>query len=59
MLFFIVFIEFNDHIIGTLLRYIGEIVGRAYLFLKEQLLLSAMPTPSGMLHGNIIAMLAL
>ncbi|KAG6763296.1 hypothetical protein POTOM_030710 [Populus tomentosa] len=32
----------------------GEIVGNAYLFLKEQLELSAMPLPSGITHGTII-----
>lgn len=31
-----------------------EIVGHAYLFLKEQLELSTMPPPSGVLHGTII-----
>ena len=36
----------------------GEIVGNAYLFLKEQLELSAMPLPSGITHGTIISMLA-
>ncbi|XP_057968608.1 uncharacterized protein LOC131158064 [Malania oleifera] len=33
---------------------IGEIVGHTYLFLKEQLELSTMPPPSGILHGTII-----
>lgn len=33
-----------------------EIVGHAYLFLKEQLELSTMPPPSGVLHGTIIGM---
>ncbi|XP_048228498.1 uncharacterized protein LOC8259957 isoform X2 [Ricinus communis] len=33
---------------------IDEIVGHAYLFLKEQLELSTMPIPSGILHGTII-----
>lgn len=31
-----------------------EIVGHAYLFLKEQLEISTMPAPSGILHGTII-----
>ncbi|XP_022723839.1 uncharacterized protein LOC111280697 isoform X2 [Durio zibethinus] len=31
-----------------------EIVGHTYLFLKEQLELSTMPPPSGILHGTII-----
>ncbi|KAI3442564.1 F-box domain-containing protein [Psidium guajava] len=31
-----------------------EIVGHAYLFLKEQLELSTMPPPSGVLHGTMI-----
>ncbi|XP_057995913.1 uncharacterized protein LOC110665942 isoform X3 [Hevea brasiliensis] len=34
---------------------IDEIVGHTYLFLKEQLELSTMPPPSGILHGTIIA----
>ncbi|MBA0839358.1 hypothetical protein Goarm_005094 [Gossypium armourianum] len=34
---------------------IDEIVGHTYLFLKEQLELSNMPPPSGILHGTIIA----
>lgn len=33
---------------------IDEIVGHTYLFLKEQLELSTMPPPSGILHGTII-----
>ncbi|OMP06400.1 TatD family [Corchorus capsularis] len=33
---------------------IDEIVGHTYLFLKEQLELSTMPPPSGVLHGTII-----
>ncbi|PRQ51877.1 putative F-box domain, BPI/LBP/Plunc family protein [Rosa chinensis] len=33
---------------------IDEIVGHTYLFLKEQLELSSMPPPSGILHGTII-----
>ncbi|KAB2025318.1 hypothetical protein ES319_D06G141800v1 [Gossypium barbadense] len=33
---------------------IDEIVGHTYLFLKEQLELSNMPPPSGILHGTII-----
>ncbi|KAJ4719010.1 Lipid-binding serum glycoprotein-like protein [Melia azedarach] len=33
---------------------IDEIVGHTYLFLKEQLELSAMPPSSGVLHGTII-----
>uniref|UniRef100_A0A6P4AHE0 uncharacterized protein LOC107428179 isoform X3 n=1 Tax=Ziziphus jujuba TaxID=326968 RepID=A0A6P4AHE0_ZIZJJ len=33
---------------------IDEIVGHAYLFLKEQLERSTMPPPSGILHGTII-----
>lgn len=33
---------------------IDEIVGHSYLFLKEQLEISAMPLPSGILHGTII-----
>ncbi|KAG7997224.1 hypothetical protein I3843_01G201200 [Carya illinoinensis] len=33
---------------------IGELVGHTYLFLKEQLELSTMPTPLGILHGTII-----
>lgn len=32
----------------------NEIVGHTYLFLKEQLELSTMPPPSGILHGTII-----
>lgn len=31
-----------------------EIVGHTYLFLKEQLEISTMPPPSGILHGTII-----
>ncbi|KAL2539100.1 putative BPI/LBP family protein [Abeliophyllum distichum] len=31
-----------------------EIVGHTYLFLKEQLEISTMPLPSGVLHGTII-----
>ncbi|KAI8544845.1 hypothetical protein RHMOL_Rhmol08G0326600 [Rhododendron molle] len=31
-----------------------EIVGHIYLFLKEQLEISIMPTPAGILHGTII-----
>lgn len=33
---------------------IDEIVGHTYLFLKEQLELSTMSLPSGILHGTII-----
>ncbi|KAL6207904.1 hypothetical protein ACLB2K_018857 [Fragaria x ananassa] len=33
---------------------IDEIVGHTYLFLKEQLELSSMPPPSGILHGTMI-----
>ncbi|KAL4280014.1 hypothetical protein GQ457_03G029730 [Hibiscus cannabinus] len=33
---------------------IDEIVGHTYLFLKEQLELSTLPPPSGILHGTII-----
>ncbi|KAI5679564.1 hypothetical protein M9H77_00791 [Catharanthus roseus] len=33
---------------------IDEIIGHTYLFLKEQLESSAMPLPSGVLHGTII-----
>jgi hypothetical protein len=33
---------------------IDELVGHTYLFLKEQLELSTMPPPSGVLHGTII-----
>ncbi|KAG4195570.1 hypothetical protein ERO13_A06G117200v2 [Gossypium hirsutum] len=33
---------------------IDEILGLTYLFLKEQLELSNMPPPSGILHGTII-----
>ncbi|KAH7564857.1 hypothetical protein JRO89_XS09G0043100 [Xanthoceras sorbifolium] len=33
---------------------IDEIVGHTYLFLKEQLELSTMPPPSGVLHGTMI-----
>ncbi|XP_058068319.1 uncharacterized protein LOC131217415 isoform X1 [Magnolia sinica] len=33
---------------------IDELVGHAYLFLKEQLELSTMPPPSGILHGTMI-----
>ncbi|GMH03874.1 hypothetical protein Nepgr_005713 [Nepenthes gracilis] len=32
----------------------GEIVGHTYLFLKEQLEISTMPPPLGILHGTII-----
>ncbi|KAJ0007344.1 hypothetical protein Pint_30802 [Pistacia integerrima] len=35
---------------------VDEIVGHTYLFLKEQLELSTMPPPSGVLHGTIIGM---
>lgn len=31
-----------------------EIMGHAYLFLKEQLEISTMPPPSGIVHGTII-----
>ncbi|KAL7140584.1 hypothetical protein ABFS83_09G128600 [Erythranthe nasuta] len=34
---------------------LSEIVGHTYLFLKEQLHISTMPPPSGILHGTIIA----
>ncbi|OVA19224.1 F-box domain [Macleaya cordata] len=34
---------------------IDEIMGHTYLFLKEELELSNMPPPSGILHGTIIA----
>ncbi|KAG8380276.1 hypothetical protein BUALT_Bualt07G0176500 [Buddleja alternifolia] len=33
---------------------ISELVGHTYLFLKEQLEISTMPAPSGILHGTII-----
>lgn len=33
---------------------VDEIVGHAYLFLKEQLELPTMPPPSGILHGTMI-----
>ncbi|XP_012856321.1 PREDICTED: uncharacterized protein LOC105975665 isoform X2 [Erythranthe guttata] len=33
---------------------LSEIVGHTYLFLKEQLHISTMPPPSGILHGTII-----
>ncbi|KAK4773519.1 hypothetical protein SAY87_028538 [Trapa incisa] len=33
---------------------VNEIVGHAYLFLKEQLELPTMPPPSGILHGTMI-----
>ncbi|PKI38190.1 uncharacterized protein LOC116202068 [Punica granatum] len=33
---------------------VDEIVGHAYLFLKERLELPAMPPPSGILHGTMI-----
>ncbi|XP_031092329.1 uncharacterized protein LOC115997020 [Ipomoea triloba] len=33
---------------------VDEIVGHSYLFLKEQLEISKMPPPSGILHGTII-----
>lgn len=33
---------------------IDELVGHIYLFLKEQLELSTMPPPSGILHGTMI-----
>lgn len=33
---------------------IDELVGHTYLFLKEQLEVSTMPPPSGILHGTII-----
>ena len=58
MLFFIVFVEFNDHIIRTLLRNTGEIGGHAYLFLKEQLEFFDMPSTSSILHGTIIGVLS-
>ncbi|XVF74938.1 hypothetical protein PTKIN_Ptkin13bG0150000 [Pterospermum kingtungense] len=40
--------------IFTVDNEIDEIVGHTYLFLKEQLELSTMPAPSGILHGTII-----
>ncbi|KAJ4826201.1 hypothetical protein Tsubulata_023790 [Turnera subulata] len=43
----------SKHIIG-LDGEIDEIVGHSYLFLKDQLEGSEMPTPSGILHGTII-----
>lgn len=36
---------------------VDEIVGHSYLFLKEQLEISKMPPPSGILHGTIIGAL--
>lgn len=33
---------------------VDELVGQTYLFLKEQLELSALPSPSSILHGTII-----
>lgn len=43
----------NKHIFA-LDSDIDEIVGHAYLFLKEQLELSTMPPPSSILHGSMI-----
>lgn len=40
--------------IFTLEGEIDELVGHTYLYLKEQLELSTMPPPSGILHGTMI-----
>ncbi|KAL0903356.1 hypothetical protein M5K25_027730 [Dendrobium thyrsiflorum] len=44
----------SEHVI-TLDGEVDELVGHAYLFLKEQLELSTMPPPSSILHGTLIA----
>ncbi|PKU81789.1 uncharacterized protein LOC110112286 isoform X1 [Dendrobium catenatum] len=43
----------SEHVI-TLDGEVDELVGHAYLFLKEQLELSNMPPPSSILHGTLI-----
>lgn len=44
----------SKHIFSLGEKLDDEIVGRVYLFLKEQLEISKMPPLSGVLHGTII-----